>query len=86
VIQDELGDLLRDRAISGEFPIISPHAAVRAILAAEIGDFNHAANENFTAKPLSGGGVGSLVERRLACARGPQIAFVRKIGNIHRVN
>ena len=75
-----MGDLLRGGPISSQVAILPAHAAVSAVLAAKVGNFDHPAHKDFAAKALPGGRGGALVKRGLVGARGRQVAFVREIG------
>ena len=65
MMEKEFCQLIEFCAISIQIAIGTTHSAVVAILAAEIGEFDHGAHEDFVAKMGSGGGGGAFVERGL---------------------
>ena len=59
---DQLGQLVRLRAITVEGGIIAAHAAVVAVFAAEVRDFNHGADERLVSKNAAGNDDGSFMQ------------------------
>jgi hypothetical protein len=64
-MKKEFGKLLDSRAITVEAAIVTPHAAIGALLAAEIGQLHDGADEDFSVEPCSGGRCRAFVQSGL---------------------
>lgn len=74
MMDEQLGELIGFGAEAGEGTIVPAHAAVGAILPAEIGDLDHRADEN-AASEVADGGVGrKLVQVFLCVAASAQMS------------
>jgi hypothetical protein len=51
-VEQQIGDLIEPGAVTGECAIVPPHATIKAVFAAKVGDFHHGTNEHTPAKML----------------------------------
>jgi hypothetical protein len=65
MLDEQFGDFFMLRAVAGEGAIIAAHAAIAAIFAAEIRNFDHGAHENLLAKCFPGRVGRTFVQGRL---------------------
>ena len=70
MVDEQIGKLVVTGAEAGELFVIAAHAAIGAVFAAEIGNFDDGANENASAKLFDGGAGRALMKRILS--RAPQ--------------
>ena len=68
MFDEQFGDLFRLRAVAGEVAIVTAHATVAAIFAAEIRNFDDGTHENFFAKLSSRRGDRAFVQGLLCRA------------------
>jgi hypothetical protein len=75
-MDEELGEVVDGGAVALEVSIRAAHAAITAILAAEVGDFDHAAYEDLLAEAGEGGRSGGFVEGGLVGAAQPEDVMI----------
>jgi len=68
VMDEQFGEFVVAGAKPVEGAIIAAHAAINAVLAAEIGNLDHRAEKHFAAKMVIGGFGGALVKLLLGLA------------------
>ena len=68
MVHEQFRQLIEPGAVPGEGAVVAPHPAIGAIFPAEIGDLDHAAQENPASEFFSGGAGGAAVEGELGLA------------------
>src|SRR5207249_7017118 len=68
MVDEQFRQLIEPGAVAGQIAVVAPHAAIGAVFPAEIGDLDHAAQEDLAPEFFGGGAGGALVEGELGLA------------------
>ena len=68
MVDEQFRQLIEPGAVPGQIAVITPHAAIGAIFAAEIRNLNNTAQKNLAPEFFSGGAGGALMEGELGLA------------------
>jgi hypothetical protein len=79
MIDEQFGKLLMLRAKAMERAVVASHAAISAVLAAEIGNLNHGPDEDALAETFASQGASPFVQRGLVRAVSDQVRFCGEI-------
>src|SRR5690606_5822629 len=77
LIDQKVGEFVDFGAEPVQPAVVPAHAAINAVLAAVIGNFNDPPNEGFPAELLPSNGCGGLMELLLVVPRADQISRLR---------